>query len=463
MPEKLSQDNVIEKLKARHGDKFDYSQVVYIGMRKSITIYCNQHKGYFTQRLDTHLKTDGCATCARRKFKDSFIERSLQIHGGYYDYSKVEYVSQYDLVEVLCGKHGAFLISPKKHVLGQGCPKCSKVRKLTESHLKERIKSVHGELYTYPNGYKVAGNKDIAIKCKEHGLFMQSVYKHIIGNGCPKCGHSKKAKVRTLGQDKYIESCKAVHGDRYDLSKTIYTGYSAKVVATCKYHGDFHIEAIRFKRGFGCTTCTKIEKKKITEKSKEAWIEQFKELYGDKYIYDKASFQGREVPIEIVCPTHRSFWITPYNHSRGFDCVWCKGRRLSGEDFINRARSIFGLRYDYSNTNFTKLDSEVEIRCRKHGPFNMKARTHVSGSGCRKCVIESQLKPIDKLIEECIATQGYYYNYDKVVYERYTKMVTITCPKHGDFKQRIRSHINGSQCRKCEKRKKFILESSCEY
>jgi hypothetical protein len=42
-----------------------------------------------------------------------------------------------------------------------------------------------------------------------------------------------------------------------------------------------------------------------------------------------------------------------------------------------------------------------------------------------------------------------YYNYDLVCYKNSSNLVTIKCPKHGEFKQVAKYHMNGSGCKKC--------------
>lgn len=48
---------------------------------------------------------------------DIFIERSREIHGDKYDYSKVEYVNSKSYVVIVCGIHGngkMYMLTAKK-------------------------------------------------------------------------------------------------------------------------------------------------------------------------------------------------------------------------------------------------------------------------------------------------------------------------------------------------------------
>jgi len=49
----------------------------------------------------------------------------------------------------------------------------------------------------------------------------------------------------------FIQKAIAVHGNKYDYSKTVYVKSNAKVIITCKIHGDFEITPNNHLRGRG--------------------------------------------------------------------------------------------------------------------------------------------------------------------------------------------------------------------
>ena len=61
-------------------------------------------------------------------------------------------------------------------------------KKISNTHEKwlEKIFTVHGNRYEYPEQYILAHTK-INIKCKIHGLFLCSPHNHKQGKGCPSC------------------------------------------------------------------------------------------------------------------------------------------------------------------------------------------------------------------------------------------------------------------------------------
>lgn len=116
-----------------HGDRYDYSQVRYINALTKVTIICPDH-GVFEQRPVNHIREVGCAKCAfestaalRTLTTQEFIEKARKVHGDRYDYSKVEYKTSHEKVEIGCTEHGSFWQSPANHAreYKTGCPGCA--------------------------------------------------------------------------------------------------------------------------------------------------------------------------------------------------------------------------------------------------------------------------------------------------------------------------------------------------
>lgn len=53
---------------------------------------------------------------------------------------------------------------------------------------------------------------------------------------------------------------------------------------------------------------------KNQEKFKNAFLQKAKDKFGDKFDYSKMDYQGMRTQIEIICPEHGSFFMTPTNH-----------------------------------------------------------------------------------------------------------------------------------------------------
>ena len=83
--------------------------------------------------INNLIKGLGCYNCynnrrgnSLRLTKDLVIERFTKLWNDEYDYSKVEYISMWNKVKVICKLHGEFFVHPHDHLDRVGCKKCSK-------------------------------------------------------------------------------------------------------------------------------------------------------------------------------------------------------------------------------------------------------------------------------------------------------------------------------------------------
>lgn len=61
-----------------------------------------------------------------KKTAEEFIKQARSVHGDKYDYSNVVYKNCDTKVKIVCPKHGVFLQTPYNHFSNrQGCPKCA--------------------------------------------------------------------------------------------------------------------------------------------------------------------------------------------------------------------------------------------------------------------------------------------------------------------------------------------------
>lgn len=203
----------------------------------------------------------------------------------------------------------------------------------------------------------------------------------------------------------------------------------------------------------------------MKKRTTEEWINLFKEVHGDKYIYAETDCDNKDEKgrVKIICPKHGEFWMTPRNHKCGQGCRKCMGEKLSlikrsnKEEFENKANIIHNEKYIYDRVDYINNWTNVMIGCPIHGYFPQTPHNHLSGAGCPECKkITIGLKnkyTQDEFIEECKRVHGNKYIYTKVKYVDIYTPITIICPKHGDFTQSPRDHLQGCGCQKCRSSK----------
>lgn len=162
-------------------------------------------------------------------------------------------------------------------------------KRLTLENFITRSKQVHGDKYSYEyvdisNG----SHSKVKIVCPIHGIFEQTPSQHMVGNGCKKCAIDKNAIRSRKSPEKFLEECREVWGDRYDLSKTVYTGIYDQITVICKEHGEFTIRANDFVNGHGCQKCGGT--KRLTT---SIFIEKAFDKHGNLYVTDENGNEER--------------------------------------------------------------------------------------------------------------------------------------------------------------------------
>lgn len=129
------------------------------------------------------------------------------------------------------------------------------------------------------------------------------------------------------------------------------------------------------------------------------------------------------------------------------------GKRLTTEEFINKAILIHGVKYNYSLVDYIDTRSKIVIICNEHGEFMQKPNDHLNGCGCNSCglkTIKDKFKSNNSnFISKAKEIHGDKYDYSKVNYVNAHVKVKIICPEHGEFEQKPNNHLNGKGCSRC--------------
>lgn len=263
---RLNQETYLQRCKDTHGDRYDYSKVVFTKMSEKVTIICKEH-GEFQQVARWHSTGGNCPECAienvrvaNSKTWEQMKESFIKAHGNRYDYSKVDYINNNTKVTIICEKHGEFRQLPRTHIGGRGCPKCGweifagKMSK-TKEELIDAFRKVHGDRYIYDKTENHGCNNLTIITCRVHGDFKQRVGVHNNGGNCPECVQTRRRRRPSHHVDEVIDMFKKVHGDLYDYSKVRYKNLGTRVKIVCLKHGEFEQTPTIHLSGCGCPKC----------------------------------------------------------------------------------------------------------------------------------------------------------------------------------------------------------------
>ena len=191
--------------------------------------------------------------------------------------------------------------------------------------------------------------------------------------------------------ESFIEKASLVHDNKYDYSKTEYTGCYSEITIICPEHGEFKQKPGMHLFGNGCKQCYFKKVSERCNKGIDKFIEEASIAHNNKYDYSLAVYKNTHSKLKIICPEHGEFEQIAKDHFKGRGCQKCGNissginGRVSLEDFIYRSSIAHNNKYDYSKTKYITSDKKVTIICPIHGKFKQIANDHIKGIGCATC------------------------------------------------------------------------------
>ena len=190
----------------------------------------------------------------------------------------------------------------------------------------------------------------------------------------------------------FIERAKKVHGNKYDYSKVNYVNSSIKVCIICPIHGEFWQNPASHLSGRGCPKCANEKKGSYHISNTKEFIDKAKKIYGDRFDYSKVNYVNSKTKVCIICPIHGEFWQEAHSHLSGRGCNLCSKPVYDTRSFIAEAKKIYGNKYDYSKAQYVDAKTKVCIICPKHGEFWVTPNNHLARKGCYHCGREVSAK-----------------------------------------------------------------------
>jgi len=124
-------------------------------------------------------------------------------------------------------------------------------------------------------------------------------------------------------------------------------------------------------------------------------------------------------------------------------------KKLTKEEFVQRAIDVHKDRYSYQNVEYVKMLQKVCITCKVHGDFWQTPADHLWNHGCPKCKADKRSFSWVEMFNQFPDKNKNYYTYDETTYKRNSVKMKMVCPKHGEFWQKPELHKNGAGCKIC--------------
>jgi|LauGreDrversion4_2_1035121.scaffolds.fasta_scaffold01332_5 hypothetical protein len=268
---------------------------------------------------------------------------------------------------------------------------------------------------------------------------------------------------KRLNTESFIEISNELHNKKYDYSLVDYKNNKTKVHIICTEHGVFEQMPINHIHGkSGCPFCygnVKFDNSKFIERSNV--------VHKKFYDYSLVEYHNNKTKVKIKCPLHGVFEQTPNSHLDGHGCKKCFD--IDTNKFLNMVRSVHGDVYDYDRVKYINMNTPVEVICRTHGVFNIKPSYFLNNKkGCIWCS-KRMYKDLSFFVKDAQIIHGDKYEYSVIDDLKQNSFIKISCPLHGDFLQKIHSHMSGCGCPNCNESKGerrisiFLDENNIEY
>ena len=226
----------------------------------------------------------------------------------------------------------------------------------------------HGDKYSYDRVVYVNAHVLILIFCKKcNDYFEQRPTYHLQGAGCQKCARDLCNKSRTKTTQNFVTRCIKKHGNKYDYSKSVYTGSIDIIEIYCKKCNDYFEQIAGYHlQGNGCQKCNGGHRLTTDE-----FINKAIKKHGNMYSYDRSVYMGSQQNIIITCSEHGDFSQRPNDHLNGAGCPVCKKKALSEfrmkdiETFLTQVEEKFPGTYDTSLVEYKGADKKIKIKCNR--------------------------------------------------------------------------------------------------
>ncbi len=118
--------------------------------------------------------------------------------------------------------------------------------------------------------------------------------------------------------------------------------------------------------------------------------------------------------------------------------------KLSTDKFIEKAKLVHGSKFCYEKVVYERWNKRVTIICPNQHVFEQTPNDHLTGYGCPVCA-GNKRKTTEEFISEAKLIHGDIYDYSLTEYIKNDHKVKIICRIHGIFDQQPNNHLHGKQ------------------
>lgn len=279
--------------------------------------------------------------------------------------------------------------------------------------------------------------------------------------------YKRKHLPRVKDTATFILIASIIHNNKFDYSKTVFTGKKNTITLTCPVHGDITINAGSHLLGTNCEQCTYEQNKQRQATTLEEFKNKFNYKYQGRYLFKDDDFISISDKINIYCIKHNEYFTQkPKDSLVGLGCKRCTKEKASAaltlnlDEFEAKVMSAYNNKPNFKIKSYINMSTSVLINCEVHGEVSVHPTTLIRGKGCPKCSMESvTLKMLKRNLTNNINKATILFNgkydYSYGTFLGVTKPYKMICPEHGEFYRSFTVHLRGCGCPKCPTEKVY--------
>jgi hypothetical protein len=247
----------------------------------------------------------------------------------------------------------------------------------------------------------------------------------------------------------FITRAQKKFGSKFDYSNVIYNDPKTKVLITCPIHGEICISPhAHLYSKHGCPKCATAATIKSQTKTKNEFITQAKQVWGNFFSYEKVEYKNANTKVIVTCPLHGDFLTRPADFLKHHGCPKCKDNKTSlrnsklkasnKETLQQKGELLYPGLFQYDKVIYTDSRNKVLIHSNLlNEDFYITPAHFLQGDIPKKYLgLERKTRKkanTESFIQEAKLIHGDLYDYSKSEYKDCLTKVIVTCPKHGDF------------------------------
>lgn len=272
----------------------------------------------------------------------------------------------------------------------------------TEEFVRKAI-IVHNGKYDYSLVLYENGRTRVPIVCPEHGVWYQTPENHLAGKGCQRCGYER---VRIARRTTNYEDIK-VPGFTWVGNE--YVHQNSNTEWKCNNCGYVRMASYRTminRDPPGCPICNPTS----ISLTVEIFTLRSQNVHSQRYDYSKVKLIDSRTKVEIVCPTHGSFWQQPTSHMSGVGCPQCNPWRVKTPEDYHATASKNGILWV---GNFpSRTDGNTEWECTKGHRWLACYDNIKQGKSCPACNTPRGERKVALLLDKLGIKYIHQYTFD---------------------------------------------------